>query len=92
MEVDLCNNQLLERRPIEAVRSSGGEGGVKPHLSLDPHFTRKNAAISFIAGRFRNLRVKPRKVERSTSKPKKWPKTVARSSPGGKFTFLDCGG
>jgi hypothetical protein len=39
------------------------------------------AAISFTVASFQMARVKRREARRSPKKPKKWRKTVARSSP-----------
>jgi hypothetical protein len=48
--------------------------------------------IAFTTASFQIERVKRREVLRSAKKPKKWRKTVARSSPSGKFSFFDSAG
>jgi hypothetical protein len=74
------------------IMKSGGEGGLKPQAFGNPHFTRQNVAIAFTTASFQIERVKRREVLRSAKKPKKWRKTVARSSPSGKFSFFDSAG
>ena len=66
------------------IKNSGGEGGLKPQAFWTPRFTREIATIAFTTANFQIARVKRREVPRSAKKPKKWTKTVARSSPKGK--------
>jgi hypothetical protein len=56
-------------------------GGLKPQVLCKPCFTREIAAISFTVASFQIARVKRREARRSPKKPKKWRKTVARTSP-----------
>ena len=58
-------------------------GGLKPQLFKNPRITSEIAAISFSTASFQFVCVKPYEVPRSSTKPKKWRKTVARSSPNG---------
>jgi hypothetical protein len=60
-------------------------GGLKPQLLTKGYFKREIAAISFTTASFQIARVKRREASRSPKKPKKWRKTVARSSPNTKF-------
>jgi hypothetical protein len=79
----LCTSEV-----IGVTRDSkfGEEGGLKPQVSWKARFTREIAAISFTTVNFQNSRVKRREVRRSRRKPKKWRKTVARSSPESKIS------
>jgi hypothetical protein len=54
---------------------------------MQASFTREIAAISFTVASFQIARVKRREARRSPKKPKKWRKTVARSSPKGADDF-----
>src|SRR5450631_1081110 len=73
----------------QGIDKFGEEGGLKPQVSRKPRFTREIAAIAFTTTSFQIVRVKRREARRSPKKPKKWRKTVARSSPKGKSTVLD---
>jgi hypothetical protein len=64
----------------------GEEGGLKPQAFGNPRFTSENVAISFTTTSFQTSSVKCREVPRSAKKPKKWRKTVARSSPSVEIT------
>jgi len=57
---------------------------VKPQAFKKPRFTREIAAIPFDTASLRFNDMKRYEVRRNPSKPKKWRKTVARSSPNGK--------
>jgi hypothetical protein len=66
---------------IWGIQKSGGEGGLKPQVLRKARITRENAAIAFTTASLQFARMKRREVPRSAKKPKKWRKTVARSSP-----------
>jgi hypothetical protein len=66
---------------FQPLKFSGGEGGLKPQPFKNPRFTRVIAAIAFTTASFQTSMMKRREVPRSAKKPKKWRKTVARSSP-----------
>jgi hypothetical protein len=56
-------------------------GGLKPQPFRSPRFTREITAIVFTTVNFQIARLKCYEVLRSARKPKKYRKTVARSSP-----------
>jgi hypothetical protein len=57
------------------------EGGLKLQVLRKARITRENAAIALTTASLQFARMKSREVPRSAKKPKKWRKTVARSSP-----------